>query len=116
MRKESGEFAKMAQIIDINKKTVERYKEISGRIEELEKILGYDRDENGNSLSRRSSENMFAARKMEQLKRKNPDAYKEMLALEAEQVELEKQLGLDEAYEEMMDRLGIQASKVNIWE
>lgn len=105
----------MAQILDINKKAIERYKEIKNRMSELESILGYDRDENGDSLNRRSATNPFAARRMEQLRAKNPAAYEEMLQLEAEQIGLERQLGLDEFYEEMMDRAGIEASKVDIW-
>ncbi len=49
----------MAEIIGIDSKKRKRYGEITDRLGELDRILGYARDADGMSLSRRAREDPF---------------------------------------------------------
>ena len=90
----------MADIISINKKTEKRYKEVKERIAELEAVLGYQHDESGNSLSKRARrEGGMTETLYQKLQKRHPAEYEE---LEAERMQLEKELGIEDELEKFL--------------
>lgn len=93
----------MADIISINEKNEKRYKEVQGRIAELEAVLGYQRDEEGNSLSKRARrEGGMTETFYRRLQKRHPAEYEELVHLEAERMQLEKELGIEEELEKFL--------------
>lgn len=82
------------------------YNQINDEIGELDKVLGFERDENGVSLSRLASEgNEFAKRKMEQLRRLYPGALERQIHLTAMAIKLEDELGITDEYMRILESL-----------
>lgn len=93
----------MADIISINKKTEKRYKEVKERIAELEAVLGYQHDESGNSLFKRARrEGGMTETLYQKLQKRHPAEYEELVHLEAERMQLEKELGIEDELEKFL--------------
>ena len=93
----------MSDIISINEKTEKRYKEVRERIAELEAILGYQRDKNSNSLSKRARrEGSMTETFYRKLQERHPAEYEELVHLEAEKMQLEKELGIEDELEKLL--------------
>lgn len=80
-----------------------RYEEINTRLTELNTILGYQRDERGDSLSKRArKEGGLTEALYRKIQEKHAAEYEEMVRLEAEKVQLEDELGITNDIEQML--------------
>ena len=93
----------MVDIISINEKNEKRYKEVQERIAALEAVLGYQHDESGNSLSKRAHrEGGMTETFYRKLQERHPVEYEEMVQLEVERMQLEKELGIEDKLEKLL--------------
>lgn len=106
----------MAEIIGIDCKKRKRYGEIMARLGELDRILGYARDADGMSLSRRAREDPFFQKFFEGLQKRHPEAFTEHMTLTAQAVRLEDELGITEEYIKILeDILPSDGYRPDIW-
>jgi len=105
----------MSEIIIIKQKQKARYAEVKKRIGELDIILGFSRNEHGESLSLRSRDDAFAEKMFNRIKEKYAAEYEEMMQLTAEAVILEDELGISAEYEKLLAQVDIPDETCDIW-
>lgn len=91
----------------MNYKLELRYQEITKRLKELDRILGWSRDEKGISLRSRSLKDPFANIRYESIRRTHQVDWEEHMTLTAEAIHLEDSLEITEQYMEFLNELDI---------
>ncbi len=95
----------MAEIIGIDKKKRERYEEIMARLRELDQILGFARDADGRSFHKRARKDEVSEKFFLSLQKQNPEALTEHMALTAQAIQLEDELGITEEYMKILEEV-----------
>ena len=101
----------LADIIELKTDKQKRYEEIVKRMDQLGEILGYSRDEDGNSLRKKALRDESATQLLIKIEERHPDELDEYHRLSYERGKLEDELGisdeLEKVFEEAMLSLGI---------
>jgi len=105
----------MSEISTINQRQKIRYDEVKRRIDELDSLLGYSRNERGESLSLRSRDDFFSEKLFNRILQTHVVEYEELIQLTAEAIRLEDELGISAEYEKLLSQSDIPDGICDIW-